>query len=309
MMRRVRIVMMTLLMLFSSYLNIPFIGSAAAYADTNYIFPDKCKLELDSRYVKVDVDKLDACLYAFLNANGEIEFRILAETNQAEPVTKLLKATIQEAAVYDEDQPDILITVHPDELSDEEPFCKELPEGLSQTVVDGTLVVDTPVGKITIDVGDIIPKPEAKEPAVTQNNDAAKQTVKPSATQSPAATPAPSVDYTGYECKVCGASFPNVDAWYQHAYVNPGHYNTAPNPTPTPAPSGHWETRWVVDTPAVIHDEWVCNVCGARFVSSAEHTQHDKNHALAGEGSGWHVDTIIDVPEQGHWEDIWVEDP
>lgn len=302
MMKRVRIVMMTLLMLFGNFLNIPLIGSIAAYADTDYIFPDECQIKLDSRYVRVDVDKFDACLYAFLNANGEIEFRILAETNQSDAAARLMKATVQEAVIYDEDQPDILITVYPDEISDEELFCKELPEELSQNVVGVTLSVETPVGKISIDVGDIT---ETKKPQET-----AKQVVKPSVTQSPAATPAPTGNYTGYVCKVCGASFSDVDAWYQHAHVNPGHYNTTPKPTATTAPSGHWETRWVVDVPEQGHSEFVCNVCGNKTLTEYDCAQHQFAHmAEDPPRSGWHVIHVTDVPEQGHWEDVWVPEP
>ena len=34
-----------------------------------------------------------------------------------------------------------------------------------------------------------------------------------------------------------------------------------------------------------------------------------KYHALTELKSGWHTYIKTDVPEEGHWEQIWVEDP
>ena len=64
-------------------------------------------------------------------------------------------------------------------------------------------------------------------------------------------------------CKECGKHFGNdYEAWYQHAWINPGHYN---KPTPTENPGGHWEQNWVVDVPAVYEYGYKCNHCGAKF--------------------------------------------
>jgi hypothetical protein len=86
-----------------------------------------------------------------------------------------------------------------------------------------------------------------------------KPTVKPTATPSPEPTPEP----YHWKCKECGQDFgEDYDAWYQHAWINPGHYN---EPTPTENPGGHWEQHWVIDVPAVYEYGYKCNHCGAKF--------------------------------------------
>lgn len=52
----------------------------------------------------------------------------------------------------------------------------------------------------------------------------------------------------------------------------------------------------------------ICNICGADITGST--SAHNKQHMLAGEGSGYHSETVrvqtgtqvIDHPEEGHWE-------
>lgn len=92
----------------------------------------------------------------------------------------------------------------------------------------------------------------------------------------------------------------------------------------TSAPSdgngGEWveetERVWVVDKAAwteVIplyetEERSICNICGADITGST--SAHNKQHMLAGEGSGYHSETVrvqtgtqvIDHPEEGHWE-------
>lgn len=82
-----------------------------------------------------------------------------------------------------------------------------------------------------------------------------------------------------------------------------------------------YENVWVVDQAAYSYEEpvyeerqiTVCHVCGAEFDTSygaSEFYEHDYQHALAGEGSGWHSDVrkiqtgtkTVNVPEEGHYE-------
>ena len=54
--------------------------------------------------------------YYALDKDGNVGYRILADVLDADGHTvgnKLLDVSIQDAVIYDEDQPDILITVHP----------------------------------------------------------------------------------------------------------------------------------------------------------------------------------------------------
>lgn len=100
--KNVRLVSIVLALFLLTVLPLPILGMAESQADSyTYEFPDEQTVELDFRYVRVEVDKLDACLYAFLNTKGEVEFRILSETlrnDNGEVVeTQLLKATIQDA--------------------------------------------------------------------------------------------------------------------------------------------------------------------------------------------------------------------
>lgn len=66
-----------------------------------------------------------------------------------------------------------------------------------------------------------------------------------------------------WTCKECGQHFgDDYDAWYEHAWINPGHYD---EPAPTENPGGHWAQQWVVDVPAVFEYGYKCNHCGAKF--------------------------------------------
>jgi len=163
-------------------------------------------------------------------------------------------------------------------------------------------------------------------PEATQKPDS---THKPSNTQKPTATPKPSGTPTAtpkptagttptpyvWKCQYCGKSFgDDYEAWYQHAWYNPGcyaaGYAVTPVPaTPTPRPGGHYEERWVVDVPAVYHTVWHCNVCGWESTDWDSFGDHQVEHVLAGEGSGYHDYTVCDQEEQGHWETVWVPDP
>ena len=171
-------------------------------------------------------------------------------------------------------------------------------------------------------------------------SDTNRPSQKPAATPKPTATPKPSDP--GNETCMCGwcdAVFSSESALNAHIeqnhpacpycgmrYLNQTNLNAhisrehsftpapteAPTPkptnTPAPTPSGHYERRWVVDKPAVTHDEWVCS-CGHHSMSSSENNQHQKNHALNGESTWWQVITVTDSPEEGHWEEVWVPDP
>lgn len=138
-----------------------------------------------------------------------------------------------------------------------------------------------------------------------------KPTTKPTVTPKPTATPAPSV----WKCQYCGKTFgDDYDAWYYHAWTNPGCYAAGhavtPVPaTPTPRPGGHYEERWVVDVPAVYHTVWVCNICGWETTSQTENTAHQVEHVNNDNLSGYHTYTVCDQEEQGHWETVWVPDP
>lgn len=96
-----------------------------------------------------------------------------------------------------------------------------------------------------------------------------------------------------------------------------------PSATPKPsAPSGHYEKVWVVDKAAYSYQEDVyeekavviCNTCGADITNNK--VDHLKGHLLNGENSSYRVDTVnvkvgtktVNVPEQGHWEQVWVAD-
>lgn len=82
-----------------------------------------------------------------------------------------------------------------------------------------------------------------------------------------------------------------------------------------------YEDVYVVDQAAYSYEEpiyeerqiTVCHVCGAEFdtsYSTKEFSAHNKAHALAGEGSGYHSDVrkiqvgtnTVNVPEKGHYE-------
>lgn len=94
-----------------------------------------------------------------------------------------------------------------------------------------------------------------------------------------------------------------------------------PAPTPQPTKSGHYEKVWVVDKAAESYEEDVyeevdkiiCLDCGAEITNNK--TEHLRDHVLNGGNGQWKVDTErkkvgtnkIEIPEQGHWEEVWVE--
>ena len=317
-MKKVLALLMGLLMLLLA----PAPNTNAETASDRFHYPSSCQEGIDSRYVPVEVDKLDACLYAFLNTECEVEYRLLV-TEKSDGHTHLIKATVQKAIIYDEDQPDILVTVYPD--AGEPSFCTELDDTLAKQVVDGTLVLETEVGSIEFDVSELIADATPTSAATPALGTSIKPTstpkpsnsAKPTPTPKPTATPThkPTATPNTYRCMYCGTSFTNEQAFSHHAWEDPGCYaygydrvHATPTPKPTENPGGHYERRWVVDKPAVTHDEWVCS-CGHHSMSSSENNQHQENHALNGENTWWTVKTIIDSPEEGHWEEVWVPDP
>ena len=305
------------------------IGMSAAHAETaqrkaTYSFPSEPPADLDARYVRVDIENLDACLYAFLNADCEAEYRILTEVTEGDQTrTELLRATLQDAVVREDGKPDILVTVYPpvDGSVTEDAFCEELSDEAAGLVDGGVLVIEDPLVTLSFDVSDLVEKRAKPSPSPTPTptpraTPAPGPVATPSGDQDP--TPAPTQDTFSWTCKECGADFgDDYNAWYTHAWVNPGHYNPgAANATPTPTHAeaqGHWESVWVEDVPAVYHDEWVCHVCGRHFRAPDQHDAFiaDQNAHLDEDPpmSGWHVDTILDTPAQGHWEQVWVVDP
>lgn len=157
-------------------------------------------------------------------------------------------------------------------------------------------------------------KPSNKPTATPKPTNTPKPTPTPKPTATPGATPTPHV----WTCKYCGKVFGSTDAdyeaWYQHAWYNPGCYQyghaVTPVPaTPTPRPGGHYEDVWVVDVPRISHTVWHCNVCGWENDVWETFRDHQHEHVKAGEGSGYHSYIVVDQEEQGHWETIWVPDP
>ena len=144
-----------------------------------------------------------------------------------------------------------------------------------------TYVMQTPEQTTSLNTPAQTPK-ETKTPTVTTTptqepqrtpNPTAKQTQKPT----PKATATPTLKPTAtpfvWTCIYCGMRFGSSDAdyerWYEHAWINPGHYNEGSHdatPTPShPVGEGHWETHWVEDVPAVYEYGYKCNHCGAKF--------------------------------------------
>ena len=80
------------------------------------------------------------------------------------------------------------------------------------------------------------------------------------------------------------------------------------------------ERVWVVDRASWVEtipvyesvERSVCNICGADITGST--SAHNKQHMLAGEGSGYHSEVrqakigeeTIEHPEEGHWETLVV---
>ena len=149
-------------------------------------------------------------------------------------------------------------------------------------------------------------KPTVKPTKAPTPVPTATPTIKPTATPKPTETPAPTPNY---QCPYCHKWF-TYKTWDEVTnHENSCSSRPTPAPTPTPTPKGHYEQRWIVDVPAVIHSEWVCNGCGSHCMSSSENNEHQKAHAMNFEPAGWHVIVVTDEEEQGHWEVVWVEDP
>lgn len=85
-------------------------------------------------------------------------------------------------------------------------------------------------------------------------------------------------------------------------------------PTVTPAGNGHWDLVWIVDQEEVKHQEWQCLVCSKIFQSKdscmedQRRHKYDPNDPYYG-STGWREYWVVDSPEVGHWEPIWIPDP
>lgn len=145
-------------------------------------------------------------------------------------------------------------------------------------------------------------------------------TPKPTKTPKPTATPSPTSGVL--VCGYCGTVFESTeegyDAWYYHAWTDPGcykygrdmvHDDENPSPTPIPGHNGHWEEVWVVDVPAQYHTVWVCNVCQYESADWDVFVDHGIAHIDNDEPFGYHQYTVCDQEEQGHWEWQWIEEP
>ena len=64
------------------------------------------------------------------------------------------------------------------------------------------------------------------------------------------------------------------------------------------------EQRWVVDAPS--YDITQCTGCGAQFTDVSAYSAHSEAYALQGDMS--HGNTVITVPEQGHYETVTVSE-
>lgn len=101
------------------------------------------------------------------------------------------------------------------------------------------------------------------------------------------------------------------------------HSDSAMDPSASSRPSTSQKTWvedaekvWVVDKEAWTEvipvyenvEKSICNICGADITGNT--SAHNKQHMLAGEGSGYHGEIqrikvgerVIDHPEEGHWE-------
>ena len=71
--KRVRIVSLILALLVANVLPLPLLGVAETGDEAlTYTFPSEAYGTIDTRYVRVEVDKLDACLYAYLDKDGNV---------------------------------------------------------------------------------------------------------------------------------------------------------------------------------------------------------------------------------------------
>ena len=306
---------------------IPIGGIAAAeQADTVYAFPAEYTEKLDSRYVKLDIDKLNACLYALLNYNGEVEYRLVVEqAHEDHTDIGLMPVTLQHAVVHDEDQPEILITVHPDKgFIEDEWFLTSFSKQLKKQAKKGKLTVETEFGDIVFDL-DNMQKKAKKDPhrgktppteapdAVTTEGPATSPTSaatnKPSGSENPANTPKPTKTPSG---------------------------NTTPKPTNTPKPSDNtggdsncmcaWCDAVFSSESAlnahIAQSHPVCPYCGGRYLNqttlnahiSREHsstpapteapTPKPTNTPAPTPSGHYEKRWVVDKPEQGHSE--WV---
>lgn len=146
----------------------------------------------------------------------------------------------------------------------------------------------------------------AKVPAVSKTPTATKQRVsasRPVATKAPSGTEKPAATQKLTETRAPAAT-------------------KKPKATPAPTKRGHYEKVWVVDRQAeiIVEDIYeerahvICNDCGKDITGNAD--EHLGKELLNGGRGSFHVEVeriktgtkTTEVPEKGHWENVWVED-
>lgn len=287
---------------------IPIGGIAAAeQSDTAYAFPAEYNEKLDSRYVKLDIDKLDACLYALLNYNGEVEYRLVVEqTHEDHTDIGLMPVTLQHAVVHDEDQPEILITVHPDKgFIEDEWFLTSFSKQLKKQAKKGKLTVETEFGDIVFDL-DNMQKKAKKDPHKGKT-----PTEKPSEnpTSSPVNTPA-------------GTNAPDATNKPTTAPATqpPQNPTATPNPTNSPESGEKHSCGWCdasFSSESALNSHIAsthpaCPYCGSRYYNQSVLNTHVANeHSTTPTPAPTATPKPTDTPAptpSGHWERRWVVD-
>ncbi len=265
-------------------------------------------------------DPLSSYMQQYYVIRGENETQI--GIVPIEGIIEKSNGTGYEAAVGVADEVYMYIDVYADESFAEEPKPQNADSTEAPAETTAPVATEEPA-ETKAPENTAVPTAPSKPTAATKPTpkptpkptNTPKPTPTPKPTATPGATPTPHV----WTCKYCGKTFGSTDAdyeaWYQHAWYNPGCYAAGhavtPVPaTPTPRPGGHYEEVWVVDVPRKTHDVWHCNVCGYEStVWYGDFDKHQTDHSHAGEGSGYHSYTVVDQEEQGHWETVWVPDP
>ena len=309
---------------------IPIGGIAAAeQADTAYTFPAEYSEKLDSRYVKLDIDKLDACLYALLNYNGEVEYRLVVEqAHEDHTDIGLMPVTLQHAVVHDEDQPEILITVHPDKgFIEDEWFLTSFSKQLKKQAKKGKLTVETEFGDIVFDLDNMqkkakkdhhrgkTPPTEAPDAVTTEapaTSPTSAATNKPSGSETPANTPKPTKTPSG-----------NTTPKPTQKPTNTPKPTSTPKPDETPNDDWFacgWCDKWFkTESECNSHISQAhpkCSICGARFENQAKLDSHVASaHASTPTPTPTPTSTPTPTPTNtpaptpsGHYEQRWVVD-
>lgn len=269
-----------------------------------YSYPSSPSIQINKKYKAKSYENLDACIYKY---KDNYYILVDAEDSDGNVTEGLMNCTIQDSVIHEDGKPDVLVTVLIEKgfVKNTSKVIKTHDHNHDHThtpAVTGTPSTPSPTQKPTT-------PPATQKPGTTQSpTPTAKPTEKPTATN----TPAPSY----YTCPYCGEKYAFESALKSH--IASEHSSTPtptpkPTPTPEPTPSGHWEDVWVVDQEQIDHTEYVCNVCGKHFrlpdkedafwADQSAHMHEDPPK------SGWHAIWVVDVPEQGHWERVWVPDP